>query len=244
MKKLLSIAVCASAVAAFGEAVDVSLAEVGVTAITSSLTNTIVAVSYEDLGGGDITASNVVKTANLSVGDRLYIFNNGKYQVYQLDSDKKWIVSLDYELDGVGQQQVINSPVAALKTLGVGSGFWLVRPNGWAGDGTFYTYGKPFDAALSTNITHGTTAMVGNPRKVAATPTITNAAVGDTIHVPSASNANKIQIYTYNGTDFGYGSTRRGKTRTVLSNIPAGTGFWYVAKGTNSVSDVTITWAE
>lgn len=239
MKKLLSIAVCASAVAAFGEAVDVSLAEVGVTAIKSSLTNTIVAVSYEDLGGGEITASNVVKTANLSVGDRLYIFNGGNYQVYQLNSDMVWEPTrMIYLKAGDDDSQTLSSPPAALKTLGVGSGFWLVRPTGWEGDGTFYIYGKPFDAAMSTNITHGTTAMVGNPRRVPKTPTITNAANGDQIHVPDDSNVNKIQIYTYIAARSRFESGLRGGK--VLSDIPAGTGFWYVSKGAN---DVTITWA-
>ena len=212
------------------------------TAITSTLTNTIVAVSYEDLGGGNITASNVVKTTNLKAGDKLYIFNNGNFDVYVLSAGKKWEPTQIYLKANDEGSQTLEPDAAAIKTLGVGSGFWLVRENGWTDDGTFYIYGKPFDIALATNITHGTTAMVGNPRRVSATPQITNATPGDQIHVPSDSNLNKIQIYTYNGTDFGYGSsTGRGKKRTILSNIPAGTGFWYVSKGT---SDVTITWAD
>lgn len=239
MKKLLSIAVCASAVAAFGGAVDVSLAEVGVTAIKSSLTNTIVAVSYEDLGGGEITASNVVKTANLKADDKLYIFKDGNYQVYVLSADKKsWTPTQILLKAGDDDSQTLSSPAAAINELGVGSGFWLVRPNGWDNDGTFYVYGKPFNAAMSTNITHGTTAMVGNPRRVPMTPTITNAANGDQIHVPDDSNVNKIQIYTYIAARSRFESGLRGGK--VLSDIPAGTGFWYVSKGAN---DVTITWA-
>ena len=46
MKKLLSIAVAAFATAALSETVP--CADVGVTAITTSLKNTIVAVSYDD----------------------------------------------------------------------------------------------------------------------------------------------------------------------------------------------------
>ena len=79
MKKLLSIAVCASAVAAFATDTPITLGQVGVTAITSSYTNTVVAVSYKELGDGDgnITISNIVKTANLEVDDLLYVFKDG-----------------------------------------------------------------------------------------------------------------------------------------------------------------------
>ena len=68
MKKLLSIVVIAVAVTAV--AAEKTVATVGVTAITSSKQHTIVSVPYTELGtGGNICVSNLIKTANLDLGD-------------------------------------------------------------------------------------------------------------------------------------------------------------------------------
>jgi len=85
MKKLLSIALCATAVAtgyAAGNYVEV--ATVGVTKVDTASANTIIAVSYEDLAGGDIALSNLVKTATLAEGDQMAVFNNGAYETWTL----------------------------------------------------------------------------------------------------------------------------------------------------------------
>ena len=241
MKKLLSIAVCASAVAAFADPTPttVTLETVGVTAITSTYTNTVVAVSYKELGDLDsnITVSNIVKTANLSDGDLLYVFNDGKYQSYTLKTAggvKYWDRTLDYVVGSNGQLTTDNTPAANIATLASGSGIWLVRPNGWEGASfTFYIYGK--SAPVTTvNVAANTTALVGNPTQTSKAPSISGATSGDQILVP-ANNKVGMQTYNYNGSVW---STRINKVRQEgLPTINAGTGFWYVAKGA-----VTINW--
>ena len=85
MKKILSIALCAAAVSAFADPTETELGKVGVTAITTTLSNTIVAVSYDDLAGGSgMVVSNFVKTTNLTEGDRLAIFRNDGYTTWTL----------------------------------------------------------------------------------------------------------------------------------------------------------------
>ncbi|MBQ2632236.1 MAG: hypothetical protein IJG13_21365 [Kiritimatiellae bacterium] len=239
MKKLLSIAVCASAVAAFATT-NVTCGTVGVTAITSTYTNTVVAVSYKELGNldSDITVSNIVKTANLSNGDLLYVFSGGKYQSYTLTTAaggaKYWDRTLDYVVGANGQLTTDETPAANIATLASGSGIWLVRPNGWDGANfTFYIYGKP-SGVTSVKVAAGATALVGNPTQTNKAPTISGATSGDQILVP-ANNKVGMQTYSYSGSVW---LTRINKAwQEGLPTINAGTGFWYVAKGA-----VTINW--
>ena len=135
MKKLLSIAVCASAVAASAADVPVTLGEVGVTAITSTTTNTIVAVSYTDLASnGNITASNLVKTANLTVGDHLYVYKSNNsmdaFELAEAGGVKYWRSStvVSPVVDGVS---ISTSSSADSVTVPVGTGVWLVRGSGY-----------------------------------------------------------------------------------------------------------------
>ena len=82
MKKMLFLLLGAAAVSAFGETTPTEAVlggEIGVTEIVSKLSNTVVAVSYNDLDPtvtSGIAISNLVKTANLTAGDRLAIFLN------------------------------------------------------------------------------------------------------------------------------------------------------------------------
>ena len=239
MKKLLSIAVCASAVAAFATDTETLLETVGVTAITSSYTNTVVAVSYKELGdgNGNITVSNIVKTANLSENDLLYVYKDGKYQSYTLKVSggvKYWDRTSDYVIGSNGGLTTDTTPAANIATLAAGDGIWLVRPNGWTGDDfTFYIYGKLSDVT-SVSIAAGKTVLVGNPTRTAKAPSVSGATAGDQILVP-ANNKVGMQTYNYNGTVW---STRINKRRQEgLPVIPAGTGFWYVATGA-----VTVNW--
>ncbi len=75
MKKLLSM-VAVGAVAGVAMGVDVLETTVGVTAVSCSTTNAIIAVSYGDLAtSGNISISNLVKTTNLKAGDTLQVLS-------------------------------------------------------------------------------------------------------------------------------------------------------------------------
>lgn len=240
MKKLLTIAVCASAVAALADPVEITVGEVGVTAINSSLSNTVVATSYTDLGSdGNIVVSNIVKTTNLTLGDSLYVFTSkNNYEGYTLkenaDHVKYWDKDLNITIDKDGNESSTPSTTPSLAQLAVGTGFWLKRSNP---SGAFYIYGKPA-AASATSLTAGTIALIGNPTQENKAPTISAPSNGDRIMVPSNAS-NGLTIYTYNSKNAKWWYRPSGKTRVELENPPtitAGTGFWYDPKGATQVS--------
>ena len=245
MKKLLSIALCAAAVSAFADPTETVLGEVGVTAITSSLSNTIVAVSYDDLtGGSGIVVSNFVKTTNLTKGDQLVIFTNGFYEAWTLASNETTHVqyweapTAKLTINAQGKLEASEGTPAADIAQSVGTGIWLVRQNPIAANGStnsFYIYGKPVSDLVSY-IPSNTWTLVGNPlqkttvtigkEKAADTVIVKNATDGDQIVVPIPPNGN-LCYYTYKSTK-GWRTTD-GDGHWVDNNPPtlgAGLGCW------------------
>lgn len=213
MKKILSIALCAAAFSAFATSTEALLGEVGVTAITSSNQNTIVAVSYDDLAGGTgIVVSNFVKTTNLTVGDQLAIFNNGTgteegiYDTWVLRKNGNNVLYWEknaktYTVGAGGQLEVGTGTSASVVTNAVGTGIWLCRTAKPAKPFTFYIYGKP--ATTKTVRTKPEVwNLVGNPGQSAVTITngIVQAANNDAILVPGAEGL-VTYIYKKNATD-------------------------------------------
>ena len=238
MKKLLAmVAVGVSAVAAIGD--PITLTSVGITRVDSSLTNTILSVSYKDLAaGGDITVSNLVKTINLVEGDelRVYSYGSSTYTVFTLGSDGFWKAMPGQTLSG-GVETTDPGADPGETTLSAGVGLWLVRDAKWNGEPfTFYLYGKPTtppsSAATGIEIDKDKPMLCGNCTGVAKAPKIANAESQDRIIIP-APTATGTRIYTYNGTKW---QTRINKVLTELTNeaIPAGTGFWYVPNNKGS----------
>jgi len=241
MKKLLTIAVCASAVAALADTT-INLGTVGVTKISSSAKNTIVVTSYTELDGSSasqMAVSNVIKTANLTAGDKLYVLNAGgtAYEGYTLayvsgsSGPMYWNKDLNYSVNAQGiASSGTESTSPAIPSLDVGKGFWLSRASAPSGSFDFYIYGAP---AASSTVTAaaGKTTLVGNPTQTSKAPSITGMAKGDKIMVFEGNNTLPT-VYTSSGSAW-----RNASTRTEgLPTITAGTGFWYVSKGSSAVS--------
>ena len=244
MKKLLSIALCATAVSAFAASTETVLGQVGVTAITSSLSNTIVAVSYDDLtGGSGIVVSNFVKTTNLTKGDQLVIFTNGFYEAWTLASNETTHVqyweapTAKLTINAQGKLEASEGTPAADIAQSVGTGIWLVRQNPIAANGStnmFYIYGKPVSDLVSY-IPSNTWTLVGNPlqkttvtigkEKTANTVIVDHAADGDQIVIPLAPSGN-LSRYTYS-TKFGWRTTDADGEWVIASpSLDAGLGCW------------------
>ena len=236
MKKLLSIALCAAAVSVFGETT-VSLGQVGVTAITNSLKNTIVAVSYSDLAGGTgMVVSNFVKTTNLTAGDQLAIFTNGEYTTWTLrqngiDGPKYWEKNEKaFKVDADGKLTVESGEAASDVTQSVGTGIWLVRQNPTDKDGKaipFYIYGKPSTTTTSTTVA-GNWTLVGNPLQTTSvtigSSTVSGVQTGD--QIVTAAEDGRLHYYTFMGSQWTHPIT-----------IGPGIGFWIKTK-----AETTITW--
>ena len=238
MKKILSIALCAAAVSAFSASTEALLGEVGVTAITSSLSNTIVAVSYDDLAGGTgMVCSNLVKTTNLTAGDMLVEFRDDKYTGWVLKEDegtkvKYWKEQLGAFVDNAGKQLTLVGSSADTVTNTVGTGIWLVRQNPIDTNGntnSFYIYGKPVTSPTSKTVAD-TWTLVGNPTQ--GTVEITAArfgqnelSEGDEIVIPVAPSG-ELSRYTYSA-KYGWRTTNAdGKWVSTPPSLDAGLGCW------------------
>ena len=241
MKKILSIALCAAAVSAFGNTT-VSLGQVGVTAIDSRLKNTIVAVSYDDLAGGTgIVVSNFVKTTNLTKGDQLAIFNGtGTYDTWTLEENTDGVLfwaksDVTFTVDATGNLTKGEGESADKTTQLVGTGIWLVRQD-WSNP--FYIYGKPVTSPTSKTAA-GAWTLIGNPNQAEftiGTDVVDHADDGDQIVVPNATNGN-LCYYTYNSA-FGWRTTddKGSWVNDKPPKLGAGLGCWILTKTASTIN--------
>ena len=217
---------------------------IGVMAVEADKKATIVAVPFKDFDGGDMRLANLVKTANLSEGDQLYRYDSAKegFDGWILAADSEGILRWEkceknVRLTGTGETAFDNGTEAGETTAAQGSGVWLVRANAPAQHFVFYLQGSASVAGTMT-VAAGTTVLLGNPTCGDAAPTITGMTNGDTISF--ATDSGRLNVYTYNSTkgQWGYWDSNNKPAWVSSPEIPAGTGFWYVAKG----GEVTFTW--
>ncbi len=124
MKKLLSIAMASLAVAAFADPpANTASPTIGVTAITVTQKNTIVAVPFKSLAdGGNIAVTDLVATNNLSVGDWLYVFDGTSYSAWSLTAEG-WVATASASTSGGVTDAVAND---AKKYVAAPGAIWLV----------------------------------------------------------------------------------------------------------------------
>lgn len=219
--------------------------EFGLLRVDSALTDTIVAVPWVRLSGGaeelNTVVSNLVKTANLTEGDRLYAFQDasGLYEAWELRNNV-WaaIGTVD-----VASGTVQNATPAAERPIAPGGAFWLHRQNP-TNNGTpvpFYLFGQVSDAAVATAVTAGTAEapvwnLVANAGDApfALNPAATGVGASDEIYLVSEGAPTK---YTLKNGVWGSIVVQTVDGRTVRRwtaadvTISKGTGFWYVSKG-------------
>ena len=255
VKKISAVMAFVCVFAAQAEDVVESANVFGLMAVNSGTTNTIVATPWMSATGeGSVVVSNIVKTTNLTVGDKLYVINGNDedafYEGWELKSGNYWGSIGKFTLNSNGTMSEAVSVDPQYKTIGRGQGVWLVRQNPTSGP--FYLYGQYTNVAATTTITAGSENspvwhLVGNS---SATDKSLNAAISgtvdakDTIVVPIG---NMPTLFTYTNGFWGCaaysnvikgGITSRYPYRDTTSIVPAGTGFWYVSRGGTPV----ITW--
>lgn len=232
MKKLLSVSIATLALAAVA---DYSPITVGVTAISTTSKNTIVAVPYSAIGTTDpIAPKDLVKAANLPEGTMLYVFNGTLYYAWRQAGNGAWEVPDTVSTDTNKVSGVSVTTTAESVTLNKGSALWVVLPKADTYSATIYVYGEGSSPATTSTVSAGN-SLVANPLQSPASFTVSGAMVGDIITIPNDSG--DPTLYRYNGTTwrtFGPGVSPADATLS----IGAGHGFWYSAIG----SSVTINW--
>lgn len=230
MKKLLTIAAIAAATSAL--AVE-SSNTFGILRVDSTSAQTIVSIPWLAAGGGNINVADVVKTANLNAGDKLYYYSTGttNYRVWQLSQAGVW-----KEAVPAGES------AAPDPTLARGNAIILERfaPENGSIANCFYLYGQYTDTNPSvTCVANGYTllAPTGLNRDCDLNSTDCCTFEGeinenDMIYIPNVNGV--YSIYEYDNKKWGMWK----KTFVVGATIPVGSGAWYVSKG----GSPTITW--
>lgn len=235
MKKLLTIAAIAAATSAL--AVE-SSNTFGILRVDSTAAQTIVSIPWEAAGGGSIKVKDVVKTANLTIGDKLYYYDT----TVQTPSYKMWALTAN---GWEGATTVANgiTPTAGTEndTLARGGALILVRQTHTA---PFYLYGQYQSAAASINVAVGSTDSPAYSLVAPATTEATSldslasqyVGANDNVMVSVNGEARSLVCRQDNGAYKWGTEVKSGKGGTtaftpVSVSIPAGEGFWYVSRG-------------
>ena len=240
MKRYFSIAILwAGGLAAVCGAELYSGNIVGIQAVECAGTNVVLAVPFVATEGGDITVSNLLGTAGLASGDRLFRWDGDRYERWTLpksgdNAPLQWTAEQVFTVGKQGTQKKQEwSAGADVRTVGVGTGLWLTRTKG-APTRLFLT-GTVTNEIPAVSVPAKKFRLVANPLERAASPTITTPAEGDTIQFPTSAEA--LRVYRFWK---GKWVCCEGGTQKVdLPPVPAGTGFWYMSMGTK---EVQISW--
>ena len=202
----------------------------GVQKVRITAKNTVIGVPWTDcVTGGDISVQDIVKTANLSVGDQLMVYGSeaGKYTAtFMLQEDggvRSWV-----RTDLGGSETV---------TLARGKALLLSRVSDVAVD--IYLHGQAETAAVGEIpvIAVGTDSepkftliappMVGNVAlELDDNVFVEGVGKNDTVWVP-----NSVERYWQTGSNKNaFGKKSWSGTVTPITIAP-GTGFWYVSRG-------------
>lgn len=208
--------------------------------ISSDLDAVIIGVPWVEVNSGTaVKVANLVKTDNLTDGDKLYYYQGGTWNCWQLTSGAWQAVTT------VENSKITISAAAADQAIARGQALILERSNKAV---PFFVFGQyTADAAAAQTVTAGTAAaptytLLASPKVEAfdlnGTGKIANVGATDEIVVPK--NGGDQTIYKYKDNQWGYWGTESMTIGTLqvqkqvwkaAPTIPAGTGFWYVSRG-------------
>jgi hypothetical protein len=212
--------------------------------VDSTLPITAVGVPWTDVGNpaNNVKVADLVKTDNLTAGDKLYVYNNDTWLFYQLNASKEW--------EGGATANSSVTPVQAgtpgTATIARGQALYLERQSY---SDPFYVCGADGSEIATTTLTGSTKYLVASPKATAFTPqaskisgaTAKSRRGGDQIVVPLDGGASR--IYTLVNNKWGYvGSTGARIEEGAEGYLPVqlGTGFWYMTS--SAENSITITW--
>ena len=220
----------------------------GLQLVPSTASTTIIAVPWLNVGGGNVKVCDLVKTDTLTVGDKLFYYNDSHvyeaWEIKNVSGVNKWD-----SVTTVGTQGTVSYGIgSADKTLPRGKALFLYRQNT---SSPIYLYGQYTTDSAAITVGAGDSdtevwTMVANPRA-------TDIADLNTV-VSGTSGANdKILVAKDDGTwedactysDGKWGRLEKDmenpitvgsktvypRVRNTTIPVKAGRGFWYVSKG-------------
>lgn len=239
MKKTIALLTMVAAGVALAGAVE-STDTFGVLKVTSPNYETILSVPWVEAGSSGselISVTNFVKTANLTVGDALLLYdpNSGAYQGWALASaaSGKYWNAVNVSYNGA------NRPAGSFgATLTRGQALILVRKS--VEDQDIYLYGQyknPSDVSHSIVCVAGKTTLFA-PVNTSSSGldlnklTFTGAETGDKIRLQGKGTVPV--TFSYNGSK--WGRTKSTGWTDADIEISAGEGVWYIPKSTKTVT--------
>lgn len=234
MKTILSLAAAFLALVAIAEPEPSPI--IGVTQISTTNKNTLVAVPFTSLTNSTVALSvkDLVCTNGLENNTWIYVHSGSAYSAWKLTAEG-WQAAIS-----ATPAQIIEASAAeANQTVNYGTSFWIVLPEAPAAGTpkTFCIYGNAtaLPSALPA-ITEGVN-FVANPNQADATLTVVGMVPGDEIVIPQDGANLRYQ----------YGISKKTKEGNWLNNgaiadsiqVKCGQGFWYIT--TNTAQTVTFT---
>ena len=205
--------------------------------VDSTLPITAVGVPWTDVSDptANVKVADLVKTDNLTAGDKLYVYNNGTWLFYQLNASKEW------EAGATANSSVtpVQAGTPGTATIARGQALYLERQNPTT-PGCFYVYGADGSEITSTTLSGAKKYLVASPKAAAFTVTsakISGASNKDVIQVPLTGGTSR--IYQYFMTKNKWRCNGKWEGDDGYEEIPLGTGFWYLAASTDAI---TVTW--
>ena len=205
---------------------------IGVLAITNAPATSIIGVPWVALaGGGAISVSNLVHTANLTEGDTIKAYDSasGKYSAWELQPDRTW-----RPIKVVGGA---DESAADAFTIPRGAGVWLTRQHP---EEPIYLVGQACTNKVETTL-EVPEASGSQTWNLVASPKVEPVDVAQLLN--SKESTDKVMVPTkgapknfiYVGGKWGYidyQTDEKGfvhaKFVTDDTTVPAGTGFWYL----------------
>lgn len=238
----LSLIVAASALASDVPSQNV----VGILRVDSSAKRTVVAVPWAGCSqnGSPIKVTDVIKTANLSVGDMLHVLDANKtnYNTWELTSGQGGLLVWTPVNQVTKSGGKTETPTASDVTINRGDAIVLIRKD--PGD-CFYLYGQYVSTSATSTVQAGTSSV---PCYNLIAPAGTSAVSFSSIKMSGTpADADRILVPQANGyyTELKYdGGAWKSREfvagqygmstyqwKAYSGTIPAGTGVWYVSYG-------------
>ncbi|MBQ8125763.1 MAG: hypothetical protein IJ173_07745 [Kiritimatiellae bacterium] len=221
--------------------------KIGVLKVASAPKTAMIAVPWAALDGdGAISAANLVRTANLTVGDELHYYKDGKFKSWTLNGNGEWEASTN-----VSDSSMTEGSDATAVTIPRGSAVWLKRQDA---SKPVYLVGEVGTGTAKTALEEGTeNAPAWN---MVASPSVEELDISEKFSSPNENDRIVVPTdgapknYTYQNEAWGYSTTEpviingvqvgvRPIRKTGDAKVPAGTGFWYLNSGAAKEVDWT-----